>query len=199
MRHRQAIEEISAILVRRHRIPFTEIQELRKTFNSQEELSFEEFILDQGIISKSDLLQALGEYYRVTAIDVIGEFFDHYLVTLFPKDILLLHYFIPYSREGDLLTVIAADPSDPHLAVVIGQYISHNINFMVGMANDIHEAIEEFYDRSDTYQPNDISNEKMERSAVEVNPLDQVHHPYGDYNKRIPLVIEETNDDYESH
>jgi hypothetical protein len=193
------IDELSAILARHNKLKFIDVQGLRKSFNDQEDLTFEDFLIEQGLISKADLLQALSEYYGVSALDVIGEFFDHYLLRLFPKDILLLHYFIPYAREADRLFIVAAEPDDPHLPVVIGQYITHDINFMVGIGSDIHETIEEFYDMSDTYQPNDIDNELMERSALDVHPTDQERHPYGDPNETIPLVIEETIDDYESN
>jgi Type II secretion system (T2SS), protein E, N-terminal domain len=192
------IDELSAILARHNKLKFIDVQGLRKSFDDQEDLTFEDFLIDQGLITKGDLLQALSEYYGVPALDVIGEFFDHYLLRLFPKDILLLHYFIPYAREADHLTIVAAEPDDPHLPVVIGEYISHDISFMVGLGNDIHETIEEFYDRSNTYQPNGIENELMERSGIEVHPTGEERHPYGDVNETIPLIIEETRDDYES-
>jgi hypothetical protein len=191
MKRLDPIDGVSAILERHHAINSTDMKALRSSFNHRDGISFEDFLLEEGIVEKSELLQALSEYYQVPQCDVVGVFFDHYLLHLVPKDVLLVHYMIPYQREGDNLWVVVAQPDDPHLAVVLGKYLSHNILFMVGLAQDIRDAIEEYYDESDTYQPNDIANQLMERSAQEVHTPDQD-------DDRIPLIVEETIDDYES-
>ena len=200
MKKLDPIDGIAAILTAHHLIGTEDLIALRTAFDNRAAITFEDFLIEEGIVEKNELLQALSEYYRVLPLDVVGVFFDHYLLTLVPKNVLLKHYMIPYMREGDNLWVVAAEPNDPHLPVVLGKYLSHNINFMVGLAQDIRDSIEEFYDESITYQPNDIANELMERSAQEVHETDQyqqdvAHH---EYIEDIPLIVEETVDDYES-
>ncbi len=185
------IDEISAILTERHYISFNEALALQQAFGERDDITFEDFLIEEGVVDKSDLLEALSQYYGVPQCDVVGIFFDHYLMRLFPKDILLNHLMIPYQREGDTLWVVAAEPNDPHILVVLGNYISHDIAFMVGIAQDIRDAIREYYDQSDRYQPDDIANQQMERSAQEVHTPDEL-------DPRIPHIVEETVDDYES-
>lgn len=202
MKRLDPIEGISALLTRHHLINPRDLSALIHSFNHQDDLTFEDFLLEEGVIERSDLLQTLSEYYRVPQLDVVGEFFDHYLIRLVPKDVLLVHYMIPYMRENDNLWVVAAEPNNPHLPVVLGKYLSHNFNFMVGLPQDILDAIQEYYDQSDTYQPNDIANQHMERSAIDVHTPEQLEqipqHP-GEMDERIPLDLQDTVDDYESH
>lgn len=112
--------------------------------------NFEDFLLEEGIVSKEDLLDALSAYYQVAALDVDGEFFDHNLVRMFPKDIMLRHRFIPLSHDGDILIVVAADPIDELLPEVVGRFVSYDVTFAVSLARDIEDAIKEFYDESIT-------------------------------------------------
>lgn len=196
------IEGISSILARHKLIKLEDLAALRSAFDHQEDIEFEDFLLEEGIVDKSELLQALSEYYGVAPFDVVGEFFDHHLMHLVPKDVLLEHLMIPHSREAgkDVLWVVAAEPTNPHLPVVLAKYLSHNFNFMVGLPQDIRDAIREYYDKSDTYQPYDIANQQMERSAQDPHEPDQLEQdvPHHERIEDIPLIIEETIDDYES-
>lgn len=196
------IEGIAAVLARHNLIELKDLAALRSSFEDRDDITFEDFLIEEGVVDRGDLLQALSEYYGVPQLDVVGEFFDHYLVRLVPKDVLLRHLFIPYLRENDNLWIVAAEPNNPHLPVVLGQYLSHNFSFMVALPQDIRDAIEEYYDKSDTYQPNDIANRHMERSAIDVHEpditkQDDVRHP--EFIDDIPLDLQVTDDDYESH
>lgn len=115
-------------------------------FKGRSDLSFEEFLMHEGLISKDDLLEALSEYYHVPFFDVMGIFFQRHLVDMFPKDVLLRHNFIPYRQDGDVLILIAAEPDDPDLAEVVGMYVSYDVDFLVGYFRDIQDEIEDFYD-----------------------------------------------------
>ena len=201
----KAIEGISLILVQRKLVPMTELQALMRAYKSSDDIAFEDFLLDQGLVSKTDLLQAMSEYYKVPALDVIGEFFDNYLLSLFPQNILLRYAFIPYQREADVLTIVAAEPDNPDVLVIIGEHITHDIAFMVGLYRDIIESVNEFYDTSITYQPNHIANAHMERSAQEVHLFDVTgseelanQQPCLE-DDTIPCIIERNDDTYESH
>jgi hypothetical protein len=196
MKQMQFVEELSEILARKRLITSEEASSFNKLFRQKEDITFEDYLLEEDFVTKEDLLLSLAEYYSVPALDTVGEFFSHRLLRLFPKDVLLEHFMLPYRREGDVLTVVVASPDDPHLRELLGQYISHDISFMVGLAQDIRDTIQEFYDQPITFQPNEIDNQLMERSGQDVHPSDQLEvedHP----NEKIPLIFEETIDDYE--
>lgn len=130
-----------------------DIDALKKDFLNSSIPAFEDFLIEEGLIEKEDLLKALGIFYQTQAIDVEGFFFDHHLVTMFPKDEMLRNMFIPYERDdsdagyGDILFVIAANPHNPDLPAIIGNYVSYDVSFFVGLARDIDDSIKEFFDK----------------------------------------------------
>lgn len=191
------VDQLSFILVANKNLKLKDLPAIHKRFNEQSDLSFIDFLLEEGLVNKPDLLEALSEYYQVPALDVTGEFFDHHHLRFFPKSVMIRHFFIPYHRENDELTVVTANPNDPHLRVVIGKYVTHYIDYMVGLPQDIVDAVREYYDQSITYQPNDISNQKMERSQQEVHSIGEELKQEGKAED-IPEIWEETVDDYES-
>jgi len=194
---KQFIDDIGGILAQKHLITPLDLAGLHKSFKDRNDVSFEDFLLEEGIVEKSDLLDALADYYQVPAIDVVGQFFDHYDITLIPKNVMLQHLFIPYDRDpDDNLWVIAANPNDPHLRVVLGEYVTHHINFMVGLPTDIIDAVEDNYDESITYQPQEIQNQKMERSQPDIHPTGEVLKPE-DSELEIPVTWQDNIDDYE--
>jgi len=186
------VEDFGKALANQNALTVQDVKALEKTYRDQNDITFEEFLLTEGLVDKAQLLKAMTEYYQVQAIDVQGLFFDHYLLSLFPKDVMIRLGFIPYKRDGDILTVIAANPYHPLLAHLINKYIVHDIVFRVGLLTDIRNAVQEFYDSSLTPNPNSIQNARMERSQIDV-------HETNEPDFRIPEDVQETIDDYESH
>lgn len=180
----------SEILTQQKAITKDDAQSFIKNFKDSDDVTFEEYLLNAGI-DKQEILKAMSTYFQVPSIDVIGEFFDHYLLRLFEKDTMLRHGFIPYARENDTLYIIAANPLQKDLRHIIGKFVSHDVSFMVGFISDIRRSVQEYYDESITYQPNDIQNELMERSGLEVHPHNE--------DAQVPVIFQETVNDYEGY
>lgn len=195
-REKSFVEAFSNILIQQHLLQKQDTHLLAQEFTNRDDVTYEEFLLEEGLVEKEDLLKAMSQYYGVPAVDVLGEFFEHYLIHLFPKDVMLRWGFIPHYRDNDTLFVIAANPTHPDLPWIINQYIFHDISFRVGFLSDIRETIEEFADTSITPNPNDIENQRMERSQLDVHPSDELKQ---NENREIPEDVEQTIDDYESH
>jgi hypothetical protein len=156
------IEKICEIMVKREIISPKEAEALKKDFKQRSHISFDNFLLEEGLVEKSDLLIALSDYYQVPAFDVMGHFFNHILVTQFPKDFLIRNGIIPLDTEGDnILIMVAATPDDEELPARIGKYVSYEVYFMVGIYEDIVEAINDYYDESITMVYNDDSNQDL--------------------------------------
>lgn len=133
--------------------------------------NFEDFLLEEGIVSKEDLLDALSAYYQVAAFDADGEFFEHNLVRMFPKDVMLRHAFIPLSHDGDVLIVVTADPNNPMLDEIIGRFVSYDVTYVVGLSRDIEDAVKEFYDESvvaPTWDASELEESFDEEEAREI-------------------------------
>jgi hypothetical protein len=148
---------------------------IKKTFNERSEPQFEQFLLDEGLVEKDQLLKALSQYYNIPSIDVVGYFFSHHLVRMFPKDVMLRNGFIPYDHEGDIMIVVAAEPDDEELPALIGRYVSYDVTFMAGIFNDITDAVKEFYDESLVVMESeeyDAEDERREQHPIETYPDD---------------------------
>jgi len=135
------------ILEKQNMLKKDDIESLKQEFLKSSVPGFEDFLIEEGLIEKEDLLKALAIFYTTQAIDVQGFFFDHHLVTMFPKDEMLRNMFIPYERDGAVLFVVAANPHNDDLPAIVGKYVSYDVVFFVGLARDIKDAIEEYFDK----------------------------------------------------
>ena len=156
------------------KIKATTVQEahvLKKTFAESAHEHFEEFLLDEGLIERSDLLRAVSLHYKVPSFDVDGFFFNCMLLRQFPKDFLTRSGVIPVEVDENMLIVVAAEPELPGLESEMRNFVSYEIEFFVGIKRDIWNAIEEFYDKSLTEEPEledlDIQDEaRLEKDAI---------------------------------
>lgn len=144
------VRALTHILVKNGSLPTKEERPIDEAFRKSENERFDDFLLQEGLVEPEELLRALSEYYKVPPFDVSDYFFEHHLLHLFPKDLLLEFAIIPAEQDDDILLVVAADPSNPELLAAIGDIVSYDIQFCVGIYQDICDMIEEFYDRSPT-------------------------------------------------
>lgn len=129
-------------------LPEQRAKTLCKLFERAQQETFDNFVVEEGFVEKDDLLKALSRYYNVPSFDVRGHFFEHHLVRMFPKDVMLRRGFIPLMQDGPTMVIVAANPADSELPEIVGEYVSYDITFVVGLQNDIDNAVKEFYDLS---------------------------------------------------
>jgi len=166
------IKGMNEILIARKLIAAIDVQALQEAFNHSEVERYEEFLLDEEVVVKADLLNVLEKYYQMPAVDVVGMLLDHDLVIKFPKDVMLRMGFVPYQQDGDILQVIAARPHDAELLAVIGESVSYDVVFMVGFYRDICDAVKEFYDSSiASFIGDDVEEEEEELDDEVIDEL----------------------------
>src|SRR5690349_751018 len=78
-------KEITALLLARKSLSPKEASALSHAFERSDSDQFDEFLLDKNIVPESALLDALADYYQVPSFDVVGYFFDTFLLRKFPK------------------------------------------------------------------------------------------------------------------
>jgi hypothetical protein len=122
---------------------------LLKTYDESDVDQFDEFLLSEGIVEQDHLLEALSHYYQVPSFDVVGYFFETHLLRMFPKDMLLRNEIIPLQVDENMMIVVAAHPDDSELLFEIGENVSYDIRFYVGIGRDICDAVEEYYEKAD--------------------------------------------------
>jgi hypothetical protein len=160
--------ELCEIFVKQGVMGAAEGRAMQRSFKGSDKENFDDFLLEEGLVEEKALLRALGEYYQLPPVDVVGYFFDTLLLRNFPKDFLLSRKIIPLEEDQDILTVVASDPTNPELLPEIGKYTSCDIQYRIGLGRDIEDAVKEFYDTSLTDLPDDeqvledemIENEK---------------------------------------
>ena len=128
---------------------------LLAAYNESDIDQFDDFLLSEGIVEQEHLLEALSQYFQVPSFDALGYFFETHLLRMFPKDMLLRNEIIPLQVDTNIMIVIAANPANPDLLFEIGENVSYDIRFHVGIARDICDAVKEFYDKSDVEDPVD--------------------------------------------
>lgn len=162
------------ILLKQRSISSAEAKKMQQEFADRSQDTFDYFLISEGLVSKENVLEALSEYYGVPSIDVTGYFFDHDLVIDFPKDFLLSNVIIPMQLDQEILTIVASQPDVPGLLEDIGRFTKYyDIEFLVGLSQDIRDAIEEYYDESDTYI-HDLTDEDESDENVQDENVDQI-------------------------
>lgn len=139
------LDGLVRILSKKNILQSKDAVELQHEFENHEAQYVEDFLLEEGLVDKEQLLQALQEFYGVQSVDVLGAIFDHDLVTMFPKDVLLRNCCIPYYRDGNILFVITNDPQNDELDAILREYVSYDIEFFVGIPSHIDMMIKDFY------------------------------------------------------
>lgn len=140
--------KICEVLVRDKVITEQESQDLQKDFKGRSKETFDEFLINEGIVTRDEILVALSEYYEVPQFNVLGFMFDHNLLVHFPQDFLLRHGAIPLERDENMLVVVVSNPHNADLLPELSEYVSDDIRFCVGLKEDIIDAIMEFYEES---------------------------------------------------
>lgn len=190
VKHASFAKELTNILLRNKIISDKEAYNLQRLFKESAKENFDDFLLEQGLVAKEDILKALSQLYKVPAVDVVGYFFQTFLLHKFPKDILHRYAFIPMDVEDDILVVVASEPDDPRLLSIIGDYVSYDVRFTVGIRRDITSAITEFYDQAITEVPQDIDlrSERLEDRWVRQEKAEK------DFDDTFPISDEDVLD-----
>jgi len=139
---------ILSILVKKKAISEEESKALRVAFKRSSKEIFDDFLLEEGLVEKANLLEALAEYYQVPFFDVVGYFFKTHLLHMFPKGFLLRNAIIPIEVDENIMVMVASEPDDPDLLAKVGNHVSYNIRFRVGLKRNICDTVKEFYDKS---------------------------------------------------
>lgn len=163
------VKSLSEILEKNKMLSHDESLAVQKSFADSDHDLFDDFLIEEGIVQECDLLKALSQFYNVSPFDVTGYFFNHELITKFPKDFLLREGIIPVEVDNDIMSVVASDPDKDGLESMIKEYASYDVVFMVGIRRDICDAVKEFFDKSvsEVDYDEDLREERQLESEAE--------------------------------
>ena len=142
------VQRLTTSLLANQAITQKEADSLVAMFHDRAKGRVDSFLLDEGMVEREELLKALSAMYQVPYFDVNGYFFENELLQTFPRDVLITKGIIPLQVDEDILIVVASNPEDPELLDIIGNSVSYDIQFNVGLRRDIMDAVEEYYEPS---------------------------------------------------
>lgn len=164
-------QALGEILCRRGALSKEDAQSFKKDFKGTDREQFNYFLIDEGIVSKEELLSALSEYYEAPFFDVRGYQFNHELLALFPKDFLIAHAVIPIEFDGAILTMVTGRPDGPELTEKIQRYTQHHIEYRVGIVRDIVDEARAYYESPPDESDLEIDDEAGEESTEDIIDL----------------------------
>lgn len=154
------VNRIAQAFVKLKVMSAVEAESFEKEFSGRSVERIDEFLLDEGIVDRENLLKVLQSVYNIPSNDVRGYFFNHQILMLFPRDFLVNKAFIPLDIDNDILTIVVSNPEDEETMGMIGDYVPYSVNVLVGIRRDIIDAIEEYYDED--VATSDIEDEDSE-------------------------------------
>lgn len=140
------IERLAGALVKLNTMSQQEADSFIKEFKDRARGRVEDFLLDEGLVDRETLLNALQAVYEVPQFDVRGHFFNRQLLLFVPKDFLIDKGIIPLEMDDEIMVVVMSNPEDEDVLETLGNYVSYNVDVMIGIHKDIIDAIEEYYD-----------------------------------------------------
>ena len=159
------------ILLQQGVLKAEDVQALKKDFTAGDPAQLNYFLLDEGLVSKEELLKALSQYYEVPYFDVRGYQFNHDLLSLFPQDLLVRNAIIPIEFDGAIITMVVGNPHDQELREKIQQFLpQHILEFRVGIVRDIVDEARAYYESP----PEEIGlaeEEEEEESTEDITDL----------------------------
>jgi hypothetical protein len=81
------VQRLTTSLLTNQAITQKEADSLVTMFHDRAKGRVDNFLLDEGMVDREELLEALSDVYQVPSFDVNGYFFDHELLSMFPKDV----------------------------------------------------------------------------------------------------------------
>ena len=174
---------------------------LMLTYDESDVDQFDEFLLTEGILEKEELLEALSYYYQVPSFDVVGYFFETHLLRMFDKDMLLRNEIIPMQVDENMMIIVAANPDNSDLLFEIGENVSYDIRFYVGIARDVCDAVKEYYDKADTQDPEDEDIRQEQLLVSEFHKMEDeeniISYPSDSNEAPYPLINDDSQDSFE--
>lgn len=100
--------------------------------------------------SEDEVLSAklLAKRYRVEYVDLDKGFIDQEVFRSVPADLMLQYGFVPFKKEGELLVIVVADPSD----LTMIDDLSSRLGVQVTVKTGTHSAIERILKKSEGSQ-----------------------------------------------
>jgi type IV pilus assembly protein PilB len=111
--------------------------------------TFQQAVLDGGLIKKGALLKALSDEWQVKAVDLTQMDVDAETAKVIPEAVARRHAAIPFAKEENMLFVAMADPRDFFVSEDIQLRTGLNVQPYLALPHDIMAALDAAYGRGE--------------------------------------------------
>jgi type IV pilus assembly protein PilB len=87
-------------------------QILKEVKKSKNDLSPDEFLEEQEIVSEDEIARAKGELYSLPVADIYGLTIDQKILNIIPRDVAENYFVLPFGKEKEILKVVILDPGN---------------------------------------------------------------------------------------
>jgi type IV pilus assembly protein PilB len=129
--------------------------------------SFQQAVVDLGLLPKGRLLKILSEDWGVKAVDLSQMEIDKDIAKLLPEGVARRHIAVPFAKEESVLFVAMADPRDFFISEDIHLRTGLEIQGYLAMPGDIVAALDGAYGKSDAAAKLIADVVKKEQEAAE--------------------------------
>src|SRR5689334_24891793 len=107
-----------------------------------------------GFIQETEISKMLARQYRMPAVDLSRFEVDPKIVKLIPPDVAVKHTVLPLKREGRILTVAMADPTNVSVIEDLKFITRYDIFPVIAGEYTLRTAIEKYYEQTDAQLQN---------------------------------------------
>jgi type IV pilus assembly protein PilB len=111
--------------------------------------TFQQIVLDQNFLGKSQLLKTLSEEWQVKAVDLFQMDVDAETAKIIPEAVARRHVAIPFAKEENVLFVAMADPRDFFASEDIQLRTGLEIQPYLALPQDIQAALDNAYGKGE--------------------------------------------------
>ena len=104
-------------------------------------------LVERGVSGEADILSVLSRTARVAPVDLTRVKPDPAAVTCLPQEVCLEHCVLPIARNGDIVTVVVADPFDVLLLDDLNILADAKIRPVLALPGTIKRSLENVFDR----------------------------------------------------
>ncbi len=119
-----------------------------------------------GFVQETEITKALARQYRMPAVDLSRFEVDPKIIKLVPADVAVRHIVLPLKREGRMLTVALADPTNLGVVDDLKFITRYDIFPVIAGEYTLKNAIERYYEQTDAQLQTLLKN--MEDEELEV-------------------------------
>ncbi|MGB9608853.1 MAG: GspE/PulE family protein, partial [Minisyncoccia bacterium] len=101
--------------------------------------SFEELLIEKGILTKENLLELKAEIANIVKAD-LNSFIDNSLINLIPESIIINDFVLPIKKNNNILTLALNDPWNENVIQFIKKTTGLEIEVQYASAKDIINA-----------------------------------------------------------